>query len=776
MASRHASVPAIPSRPHTMHRAVRSALLSLTVASILPMQAARAADAAEPGAAEDSVLPAVTATAVRDTATEGSGSYGARAASSSAGLTLAPRDTPQAVSVVTRQQLDDQNIQNMDQLLNIASGISSTQTDVGARSTYRARGFDITTYRVDGLEISGGADFSGIGSSINLDLYDHVEGVRGANGLLGGKGDPSATINLSRKRPTTERGISGGVRVGSWNSKHVDVDANLPLSDDGRVRSRFVISSDDGGTFRDREHVSNLGLLGIVEADLTADTRVSVGIQHEKTRNDGTSWGANVPIWYADGTRTNFSRSYNPAANWSYTDRETTTLFADLEQKLGGGWKANLSLAHSKGEAINNFGVAKANTAGGLWGGFYNQDGTGAVLNGIHSESESERSSMSLAANGPFQLFGREHEAMVGINGYHLEDTSYTFSSNLGNCNIGGVSAGGSCQYRLQLPIADWRNWDGNYAGFNTYRTNARSETTTDSIGLYTAARFNITDALKTIVGARLTHYKTYIDTFTLQNAVSRNNVMRHDVVTPYAGIIYDLNANYSLYASYTDIFNPQSQRDRDGEYLKPVTGSSYEAGIKGELLDGALNVSAAVFQAKQNNVAVADGANLVPGTASQAYIAGGSGVETKGFEFEASGNLTKNWTAMVGYTYLSVDNVNTVERDPRQILRMQTSYRLPDEWNKLTVGGGVSWQSHSVWSAMPGRPLGGGAFDDTPLRTGAYALFNAMARYQINDNLVATLNVSNLFDKTYYRQYGFYDGLIYGEPRKISLGLRASF
>ncbi|MDQ7970595.1 MAG: TonB-dependent siderophore receptor [Oxalicibacterium faecigallinarum] len=762
-------------RPSIMYRAVRSALLSLVV--VLPVHLAMAADA-EQQAKEEAVLPAVTATAARTTTTEGSHSYGGKANSSSTGLTLSQRDTPQSVSIVTRQQLDDQNIQTIDQLLNITTGVSSSQTDVGARSTYRTRGFDITTYRVDGMEISGGSDFSGMGSGINMDLYDHVEVVRGANGLMGGTGDPSATINLTRKRPTAQRSISGGVRFGSWNNKHLDIDANLPLSEDGSVRSRFVISSDDGDTFRDREHVSNLGMLGIVEADLTSSTTVSAGVQHEKSRTDGASWGANVPIWYADGTRTNLPRSFNPAANWSYTDRETTTLFANLEHRFANRWKANLAVAHTEGEAINNFGVVKVNQQG-AWGGFFNQDGTGGFLNGIHSESESERNSVSASLSGPFQLFGREQELMVGLNGYRAEETAYTFSSNLGNCSINGVTTfqgGNSCQYRLGLPIDNVFTWDGNYANFETYRTNARAETTTQNIGLYTAARFNITDDLKTIVGARLSRYKTYTDTYTIANVGSRSAIRSHEVVTPYVGVIYDLNNQYSVYASYTDLFSPQNYRDRNDAFLKPVTGSSYEAGIKGELLDGALNVSAAVFQSRQDNVAIQDVGYTVPSTGGNAYVAASSGVEAKGLELEVSGNLTKNWTGMVGYTLLSVDNTDSVTRDPRHVLRMQTSYRLPGEWNRLTIGGGASYQSYSIWSANPGRPLGGNTFDSSPLRTGGYALFNAMARYQINDNLVATFNVSNLFDKTYYRQFGFYDGLIYGEPRRISLGLRASF
>lgn len=93
-----------------------------------------------------------------------------------------------------------------------------------------------------------------------------------------------------------------------------------------------------------------------------------------------------------------------------------------------------------------------------------------------------------------------------------------------------------------------------------------------------------------------------------------------------------------------------------------------------------------------------------------------------------------------------------------------------------LTIGGGLTWQGKTVSEPYPGRPDGRGGFDDSPIPLKGYALFNAMARYDINRHLSAMLNVSNLFDKTYYRQYGFYNGLIYGEPRRVTLSLQARF
>ncbi len=774
----HHSAHEIPSHPRALSRAIQKALLNMALAA-LSMQHAFAQDSGTAAPAEEAVLPAVTATAQRTTTTEGSQSYGARAASSSTGLTLAPRDTPQSVTVITRQQLDDQNIQNVDQLLSATPGVTTTQLDVGTRVTFRARGFDVTTYRVDDIESNAQTSFSGTGSTLDLNLYDHVEVVRGANGLLGGTGDPSATVNLVRKKPTKERKISAGVSYGSWNTKRFNVDANLPVTEDGRVRSRFVISTANAGSFRERESINSLGFLGSIEADLTPDTTLNVGVQHEKNRHNGASWGPSVPVWYADGSTTNLSRSFHPVANWSYTDVESTTVFANLEHRLANRWKAKLALSHSESDSINNLGVVKANynSTTGIYSGLITQSGTGGILNGFHSEYESQMTGLSASVGGPFNLFGREHEFVIGANGTKSQLTQYTFSSaSPANCSLAGTLRT-SCMIRTGLSIPNVFSWDGNYADFVTFRTNARAETTTNNYGIYATSRFNLTDKLKTIVGARLSDYETYIDTYSVANVATRSAMQSKKVVTPYVGVVYDLNEKYSVYASYTDVFKPQSQRDTSGDVLKPVTGSSYEMGVKGELLDGALNVSAAIFQAKQNNVAVIDGNNVVPGTnGTQAYVASGSGVESRGIELAASGNLTKNWTGMIGYAYLEQDGLTNANRDPHNTVKVQTAYQFSGDLSKLTIGGGVSYESATVWGTNVVIPLAGGGTTTTPVRTSGVALANAMARYQINDKTTLTLNINNLFDKTYYRQYGFYNGLIYGEPRSITVGLRADF
>lgn len=705
-------------------------------------------------------------------ASEATRSYENPAISSATGLLLTRRQTPQSVSVVTRQQMDDENVETLDDALLNATGISATQLDVGGRVSYRARGFEITNFRLDGALTNGQTGFSGQGMALNMDLYDRVEVLRGANGLLGATGDPAGVVDLIRKEPRKHRFGSVAVTLGSHDKKHLTVDLNQPLNADGSVRSRFVISGDDSNTFRDREKDRSLGLLASFAADFTRDTKGTLGLQYERRRMNGATWGTNVPLWYADGTDAHFSRSLNASADWSYSERESKTLFGSLEHRFDNSWTSKLTGSVTKGTVESHLAVAKANR-GQTSSGYWSQDGSGAYLTTNLSENETTTKNLQWTLNGPFQALGRKHQFMVGANFTDSETTSFGL-----NC-YSSAGASVACMNRINnaFRIGDWRDFIATGSGIGkvtTERNGNDTLTRTKTYGTYAASRFSITEPLSVIVGARMSWQRNYSNG-------SITSDFSHEI-TPYLGAVYDFNSNYSLYGSYTSVFEAQTQRRVDGSYLDPKSGTAMELGLKGEWLDGQLDGSVAVFHSKQKDVATvargADGNPLnVAGDATlTAYVNGASGVTTKGFEIDFSGRITPNLNVYGGYTFLSVDNPNAAgaDSDPKQLLRLNTSYRLPGAWSKLTVGAGLTAQS-KMRQAPTGtsHPTLGSNIN---IDLNGYTLYHAMARYEISKDLVATLNITNLFDKTYYRQYGFYSGAIYGEPRTVRLNLKASF
>ncbi len=145
-------------------------------------------------------------------------------------LGLSVRETPQAVSVVTRQQMDDQNLQTVEEVLQNAAGVAINRYD-SDRTSFFARGFSIASYQYDGIPTTVDNAYNVGDSTLDMTAYDRVEIVRGATGLLTGAGEPSATINLVRKRASS-RQLAGNaaLSLGSWNNARASADLSTPLS------------------------------------------------------------------------------------------------------------------------------------------------------------------------------------------------------------------------------------------------------------------------------------------------------------------------------------------------------------------------------------------------------------------------------------------------------------------------------------------------------------------------------------------------------------------
>ena len=288
-------------------------------------------------------MPAVTISAEADRNTEGTGSYTTKNMRTATGLTLSQRQTPQSVSVIARQQMDDFHLTTLQDVALATPGIYTKQPGVTDQETsYYARGFALTHVNVDGLplDVTG---FNQRNVSADMIMYDRVEVVRGATGLMEGAGAPSGSINLVRKRPTATPLLNGSVALGSWNDKQVTLDASSALNESGSLRGRVAGSWRDSDSYIDVVNNRNGTLYGIVEADLGPDTVLGMGFSRQASRTDGVSVG--LPT-FADGRHMNLPRSTFLNNADSFQGRDNDVLFADLEHQLAGGWKVRLAATH----------------------------------------------------------------------------------------------------------------------------------------------------------------------------------------------------------------------------------------------------------------------------------------------------------------------------------------------------------------------------------------------------------------------------------------------
>lgn len=355
----------------------------------------------------------------------------------------------------------------------------------------------------------------------------------------------------------------------------------------------------------------------------------------------------------------------------------------------------------------------------------------------LASYSDARQNSYDALASGPFELFGRKHELLVGAMASRRVANDYS---------IGFVFPRSS--------MGNYYDWTGDYPepDFSSAKY-ALIHTEIKQSAIYGAARFSLAASLKLILGGRISDYDI------------TSQYKRHGEFTPYAGLVYDLNDRYSAYASYAEIFAPQNYRDRDNQLLKPATGKNAELGLKGEYLNGRVNASAALFETRLDNVAQTDTGYLLP-NGTQAYY-GANGTRSRGVDVDLQGELAGGWHLSAGASHFSASSAAGARLNsqlPRSTVRLFTTYRVP-ALNRLTVGGGVTWQSRYYQAAT--SPGGASNVEQQP-----YRLATLMARYAVSRDVDLALNVNNLFDKKYTVMSGFYNQVLYGAPRSFMLTL----
>lgn len=710
-------------------------MIMLGLTSVAATTLLHAAEETTQNNAEPLALPTLKFTANQlGEITENSGVYTPGSIATATRLVLKPKETPQTISVITRQEMDDFNLNSIDDVMRHTPGVSVVTYD-SERTEYYSRGFAIQNFQYDGIPMNRDSAYSAGNTLSDMAIYDRIEVLKGATGLLTGVGDPGATINLIRKKPTKDFQGNVSLGLGTWNNYRGQIDLSGPLNETGSIRARGVAAYEDKESQLDRYERKTPVFYGILEADLTDNTLLTVGADYQDNKPKGSTWGG-IPIYNSAGQFNKMPRGFNNGANWSNWEQYTRTIFSTLEHKFDNDWVAKIQLNHQ----INGYDAQLGAAAGGHPNP---STGTGVSMWAGNYKGETKSDAADIYATGPFQLFGREHELVVGAS-----ISESTWKNN-----------GYSAPTGYKTSVDQYYQWNGNVAEPDWQRGNHWSNNeTTKQNGFYLTSRLNLHDDLKVILGGRIANYKS-------------EETKESGIFIPYVGAVYDLNDQYSVYASYSTIFKPQSAQNPNGKTLDPLEGENYEAGIKGEFFDGRLNASLAYYQLKQDNFAKEIPNVLTPsgGVASEAL----QGVKTKGAELEVTGEIRPGWNLHAGFNHKisKQDGIKQSTLTPENEFSLYTSYKLNQWVDGLTIGGGARWQD-KTWGDVT-NPL---YKDPVKHVVSDYWLFDAMANYEVNDQLSVSFNVNNLLDEKYYTIFSWYSTYTWGEGRNYNLGLKYKF
>lgn len=655
-----------------------------------------------------------------------------RLSSGATNLDMAIKETPQSISVISEEQLEQFGADDINDALRMATGIQVEQTSTNL-TQYIARGFEIKNTQIDGVGLPNGWGL--VTNAMDSFGFEKIEVIRGANGLLTGVGNSAGTINYVRKRPTNEAQGHLGVTGGSWDRRRVEADYSTPFTADGSWAGRVVVATEESDSYLRDFETDRKYVYGVIDGQIGENGALAFGYSWQEANTNHGMWGA-LTFTTVDGERLDWDRSASATQDWTYWNSTTHAAFVEYTHQLGENWQMqtsyNYRLYDHDAKIFMAYSVTGFDpvTHEGLYGWAYK------------SPYETEAHLVDAKLNGKFELFGREHQAMLGVSWATSDGTDYYNPTDTSGVQFGALPPFPYAGDAIPEPV-----W-GERAVYTTMDQKMKR--------VFGASRLSVTDRVNAVLGFNWAEYE--LDA--VDNEGKRTNKTDRKF-SPYAGLTFDFTDNVLGYVNYSYIFQPQEQVDLGRNYLGPSRGTNYEAGVKVEWLDQRLLTTFAVFKAKQDALATYVDTQFMDGFAYAYHRE--VDVESEGIEFEATGKLGEHVDVLLGYTYLRMDGEDgddTYSWVPRRTANATISARVPS-FTSLSFGVSGKWQS-----GISGEE----DYTFHPVYQDSYALVNAFAAWAIQPNITVRANVANIGDEKYITS--LYDVGYYGAPRNYSVSL----
>ena len=657
---------------------------------------------------------------------------------------LKPREIPNSVSVITRKQIEEQNLTTVHDAMVQTTGINAISNDT-TNTQYFARGFGL------GVMFDGVSSYNGMTPSHQLDLplYERIEVLRGPAGLLRGSGEPGGVVNFVKKRPKDTFGASWAATGGSWNHYRLEGDVTGPLNQSKTLRGRLIASAQDKDYFYDHTHSKKWLGMAALEYDVTPNATVSASYTAQ-SQDVKAPWSG-LPASNAQ-TGDHFSlldvdRSTFHVPDWGKLKYDTQETAIGAQYRFNNAWTIQLKANHRTQNQYYKYA--------------YTSSGLNPVTNELNYSSfqgdyDYKRDGLDIYANGPIKLFGREHNLLLGYNAELYKSTGKSGTGpKFNNITFGDVSS-------LIEPSIPYTSG---------------SDNETRQHGFYGQARLSLSDPLTLVLGGRTTTFESRSRNVSPSKETAWNPGAKADnEFTPYYALLYTPAKWLTLYGSYANIFVPQTQLKADGSTLDPRVGRQIEIGAKTEFMDGRLGASLALFNIKDSGRAYAD-----PAYPTSSFYLNAGKVKSEGVEVEITGQPIRGLDLTAGYTYLNTvyekdrtfQGLNFHMQTPKNQFKFWGNYKFAENSQLAGVNVGLGLLAYSRAQSSRGWRVENGGTLWCP----GYAVVNAQIGYKINANYSINLAVNNVFDRKYYASVGtanIYN--FYGEPRSFSLTLRGRY
>ena len=632
-------------------------------------------------------------------------------------------DTPQSVTTISRQQLDDQGIDQLNDALRYVPGVTLAQGE-GHRDQISIRGQATT------------ADFYLDGVRDDAQYYrplfntERVEVLKGANALLFGRGGGGGVINRVTKVPVLgENRVGASVSGDSFGAWSIAGDANIAAGDAAALRVNGTY--EEFANHRDGYDGHFIGVAPTIGVKLGEKTRISLAyeyIEDDRTTDRGVPSFGGLPI---SGFDTTFFG--DTAINRS----EVTAHFARLrlDQELGEGLSFNVIGQYATYDKYY----------GNILPGAVNAARTMVSLSGYRSTTTRDNwiGQANLVWNG--NTGALKHTLLVGV-----EASDQSTLSNRDDARFGGAaSLSVPLALRITVPASTWV-------------ANSNSQSAVRSLSAYVQDQIEIGEHLQLIAGVRYDDFRIVATNLNGGAVTGRSD----GKWSPRLGLVIKPQANISLYASYAKSFLPQTGDQfttlaANLQTLAPEEFRTLEAGAKWDVTPG-LALTAAVFQLDRTNTRATDPLTGNP------VLTGASRV--RGFEASLAGQITENWQASLGYAHQTGEIRTTttaapagrkLDKLPRDQVSLWTRYNVS---SSIGFGLGVVHQSSQFATISNAVVLP------------AFTRIDAAVYFDVTDRFAVQFNVENLTDAGYYPSAHTDNNIAVGKPLNARMTARLKF
>ncbi|PKH06996.1 TonB-dependent siderophore receptor [Moritella sp. Urea-trap-13] len=633
-------------------------------------------------------------------------------------------ETPGQVMVIDEQLIDEQRASTLGDVLKNDSSISAGGVSRN-RESFKLRGFGLDSG--SGFLRDGKQHWSHYRQPI--ELLERVEVLKGPAGLLYGKSAPGGLVNMVSKKPTYETQVNISQDLGSNNDSRTTADVSGSLNDAQTLRARAVVSKqsyDSWRTYSDGSTPSTERFVGGLFVDYDLNDKVTVSVHYDKTNDNGS---VDSGAYIVDGKPVG-GDEFIWDADWSTIENDVENIGFDIAAQLSDNWNMKLGYNNQdfKRRDIESFTNPIPDKNGDI------------TYSGYDRFDHWEFNTAFIDFVGEFDALGMQHQTLIGANwlGYYYLGQTH---------KIGGQTAkpGDS----LEKPD-----------GLHYSNGSVKDPTERDSYGLYVQDMVTVNDQWQVLAGLRFDHEVTAKDTY--------NNLL------PKLGLIYHPQQNGSIYATYSESFEPKDAIDsindiNNGKELDPVKGKLYELGSKWELMDKQLFVSGAVFDITQENIVISQKI----GTTSQTETTQAGKQVHRGAEFSAMGYVTEAVSLSGSMTYLDAEIHDAFDtaidgNRPADVPEFSASV-----WSRYSFANNTDVNLGAIYV---GERFGD---EKNTYKKDAYTRFDTGIAHTINYDkdmdLVLRFNIENLFD-TDYLAGGSQTKTIVGEGRNYMASIQLRY